>query len=73
MSNNFETGGTAAHTCPRCGMWIVDNLLHYCTDEVQPTTTPNYMPNFSWQFIDPSVLERIAKALETIAGKLSRS
>ena len=63
MSNNFETGDAVAHTCPSCGGWIRKNefQFHICRDDMRPPTV---------QYIDPSVLERIAKALETIAEKL---
>lgn len=49
--------------CPSCRTWIPTGQSHACSP------TQYYTP--SWYWVDPAVLERIAKALEIIASQLT--
>ena len=50
--------------CPSCGKWVIG--WHACETWNNPSQTYTYQP-----YIDPAVLERIAKALEAIASQLT--
>lgn len=58
---------TGYWTCPNCGRDIVIGASHACS---RPASNYNYNWSVSYPpyiYSDPSVLERIAKALEAIA------
>lgn len=56
--------GYSGWQCPSCKQWIPMGQSHACT-----SYSPQY---YTYQpYIDPAVLERIAKALETIATQLT--
>ena len=50
--------------CPNCLAFVPVGHSHTCSPVSAPYTSPAYL-------IDPLVLDRIAKALETIASQLA--
>jgi len=63
-----ETSSTG-HNCSSCGQWVAGGTFHFCS-VVIPAQTSGYayvIPNDNSE-----LLERIAKALETIAEHLSK-
>ncbi len=67
MSFPNQTGTTGSWQCPNCKQWVYNNW-HACPAiNTYPTQYYTYQP-----YIDPAVLERIAKALETIASQLTK-
>jgi hypothetical protein len=53
------------YTCSSCGQWISGGMVHFCPN------IPAYPAPITNVFIDHAVLERIAKALESIAAHLT--
>ena len=61
------TAGDSMWQCSGCKQWIPYNQSHVCGSYQFPQQQYyTYQP-----YIDPSVLERIAKALEEIASQLT--
>ena len=62
------TVGEPMWQCSNCKQWFSYNQSHACGSYQFPQTQYyTYQP-----YIDPAVLERIAKALETIASQLTK-
>ena len=62
------TAGEPMWQCSGCKQWFPYNQSHACGSYQFPQAQYyTYQP-----YIDPAVLERIAKALETIASQLTK-
>lgn len=53
--------------CPSCKTWVPAGQSHACASYQYPQTYGYYS-----QWIDPAMLERIAKSLEEIASQLTK-
>jgi hypothetical protein len=60
------TSSTGGYRCAGCGQWVSPGDTHSCT-----IVTP-VSGSYSFVYPDTALLERIAKALETIADHLSK-
>jgi hypothetical protein len=62
-----NTSSVYGWQCPSCKTWVPAGQSHACGGYYPQQQYYTYQP-----YIDPAVLERIAKALEAIASQLTK-